>query len=66
MNNLKRMLEQKGLKLLDLASPSYLPGHLIKIHYFFRFGDFGPEIRLDEDRGLAVSGQSKPATKGRN
>ena len=54
MNNLKKMLELKGLHLLDLASPSYLPGHLIKIHYFWRFGDFRAETRLDEDRGLAT------------
>jgi hypothetical protein len=54
MDNLKRMLEQKGLQLLDLASANYLPGHLIKIHYFWRPGDFGPETRLDEDRGLAT------------
>jgi hypothetical protein len=54
MNNLKRMLERKGIQLLDLASPSYLPGHLIKIHYFWQPGDFGPESRLDEDRGLAT------------
>lgn len=54
MNNLNRMLEQKGLQLLDLASRSYLPGHLVKIHYFWQPGDFRPEIRLDEDRGLAT------------
>jgi hypothetical protein len=54
MNNLKRMLEEKGLRLLDFASPSYLPGHLIKIHYFWKPGDFGPETRLNEDRGLAT------------
>ena len=54
MNNLNRMLEQKGLQLLDLASRSYLPGHLIKVHYFWQAGDFRPEIRLDEDRGLAT------------
>jgi hypothetical protein len=48
------MLEQKGLQLLDLASPRYLPGHLIKVHYFWRFGDFRPQMRLDEDRGLAT------------
>jgi hypothetical protein len=39
MNNLKKMLEEKGLHLLDLASPSYLPGRLIKIHYFWAPGD---------------------------
>ena len=54
MNNLKKMLDQKGIQLLDLASPSYLPGHLVKIHYFWRFGDFKAETRLDEDRGLAT------------
>jgi hypothetical protein len=54
MNNLKKMLDQKGIQLLDLASPSYLPGHLVKIHYFWRFGDFRAETRLDEDRGLAT------------
>lgn len=55
MDNLKKMLQQKGLQLLDLASPDYLPGHLVKIHYFWRFGDFGPETQLLEDRGLATS-----------
>jgi hypothetical protein len=55
MDNLHRMLQQKGLQVLDLASPSYLPGHLIKIHYFWRFGDFGAETQLLEDRGLATS-----------
>src|SRR5260370_41601201 len=55
MDNLGRMLQQKGLHPLDLASPSYLPGHLIKIRYFWRFGDFGPETQLLEDRGLATS-----------
>lgn len=54
MDALKKMLEQKGIQLLDLASPDYLPGHLVKIHYFWRFGDFRPEVRLDEDRGLAT------------
>jgi len=54
MNNLKKMLAQKGIQLLDLATPSYLPGHLVKIHYFWQFGDFGPEVRLEEDRGLAT------------
>jgi hypothetical protein len=54
VNNLKKMLEQKGLQLLDLASPDYKPGNLIKIHYFWRFGDFRAETRLDEDRGLAT------------
>ena len=54
MENLKKMLAQKGIQLLDLASPSYMPGHLVKIHYFWRFGDFGPEVRLDEERGLAT------------
>lgn len=55
MDNLRRMLQQKALQLLDLASPNYLPGHLIKIRYFWRFGDFGPETQLLEDRGLATS-----------
>ena len=55
MDNLKRILQQKGLQLLDLASPSYLPGHLVKIHFFWRFGDMGPETQLLEDRGLATS-----------
>jgi hypothetical protein len=27
MDSFKRMLQQKGLQLLDLASPSYLLGH---------------------------------------
>jgi hypothetical protein len=54
MNNLKKMLAQKGIQLLDLASPDYMPGHLVKIHCFWKFGDFGPEVRLDEDRGLAT------------
>jgi hypothetical protein len=54
MDNLKKMLEQKGLRVLDLASPSCRPGRLIKMHYFWRFGDFMPEVRLDEDRGLAT------------
>jgi hypothetical protein len=54
LNNLKLMLERKGIYLLDLASPSYLPGHLVKIHYFWQFGGFRPEVRLDEDRGLAT------------
>jgi hypothetical protein len=26
----------------------------VKIHYFWRFGDFRPEVRLDEGRGLAT------------
>jgi hypothetical protein len=54
MDNLKKMLEQKGVRLLDLATPNYLPGHLVKIHYFWRFGDFGPEVQLLDDRGLAT------------
>jgi hypothetical protein len=54
MDNLKKMLEQKGIKLLDLATPKYMPGHLVKIRYFWRFGDFGPEVQLEEDRGLAT------------
>jgi hypothetical protein len=54
MNNLKRMLQEKGLKLLDMASPSYLPGHLVKVHYFWKPGDFAAETRLEEDRGLAT------------
>lgn len=54
MDNLKKMLAHKGIQLLDLASPNYLPGLLVKIHYFWRFGDFGPEVRLDEERGLAT------------
>jgi hypothetical protein len=61
MDNLKRMLQQKGLQLLDLAWPSYLPGHLVKIHYFWRFGDIGPETQLLEDRGLATSILNIPA-----
>jgi hypothetical protein len=48
------MLQEKGLKLLDMASPSYLPGHLVKVHYFWKPGDFGGEPRLEEDRGLAT------------
>jgi hypothetical protein len=54
LDNLRKMLEQKGLQLLDLASPKYLPGHLIKVHYSWKFGDFRPQMRLDEDRGLAT------------
>jgi hypothetical protein len=54
MDNLKKMLQQKGIQLLDLASASYMPGHLVKIHCFWRFGDFGPEIQLQENRGLAT------------
>ena len=61
MDNLKRMLQQKGLQLLDLASPSYLPGHLVKIHYSWRFGEFGAETQLIEDRGLATSVLNMPA-----
>jgi hypothetical protein len=61
VNNLKMMLEQKGLHLLDLATANYLPGHLVKIHYFWRFGDFRAEIRLDEDRGLATRVLQVPA-----
>jgi hypothetical protein len=61
VDNLKKMLEQKGLQLLDLAAPNYLPGHLIKIHYFWRFGDFRAETRLDEDRGLATQVLQVPA-----
>jgi hypothetical protein len=61
VNNLKRMLEAKGLELLDLATSSYLPGHLVKIHYFWRPGDFGAEVRLDEDRGLATQIIQVPA-----
>jgi hypothetical protein len=61
VNNLKRMLGAKGLELLDLATPSYLPGHLVKIHFFWRPGDFGAEVRLDEDRGLATQITQVPA-----
>jgi len=61
VNNLKRMLEAKAVELLDLATPSYLPGHLLKIHYFWRPGDFGAEVRLDEDRGLATQILGVPA-----
>lgn len=55
MDNLRRMLQQKGLQPLDLASPSFLPGHLVKIRYFWRFGDFGAETQLLDERGLATS-----------
>jgi hypothetical protein len=54
MDNLKTMLQQKGLQLFDLASPNYLFGHLVKIHCFWRFEDIGAETQLLEDRGFAT------------
>jgi hypothetical protein len=54
MDNLKKMLAGKGVQLLDLPTPDYMPGRLVKMTYFWRFGDFGPEVRLEGDRGSAT------------
>jgi hypothetical protein len=53
MDSLKRLLQQKGLQLLELSTADCLPGRLLKLHYYWRFGDFAPEIRLDGEMGWA-------------
>lgn len=53
MNNLDTYLRRKGAYLVDLVTPDFVPGRLVKVHYFWKFGDFGPESVLQDDRGPA-------------
>jgi hypothetical protein len=53
VNNLDTYLRRKGAYLVDLVTPDFVPGRLVKVHYFWKFGDFGPESVLQDDRGPA-------------
>jgi hypothetical protein len=55
VKNLAAYLRGKGVYLVDLVTPNCLPGRLLKIHYFWHFGDFGPESVLQDDRGSATA-----------
>jgi hypothetical protein len=61
MNNLDTYLRRKGAYLVDLVAPDFIPGRLVKIHYFWKLGDFGPESVLQDDRGPASALPGIPA-----
>jgi len=61
VKNLDAYLRRKGVYLVDLVTPNCLPGRLIKIHYFWKFGDIGPESVLQDDRGSASTLPGIPA-----
>jgi hypothetical protein len=47
MTNLDSYLRRKGAYSVDMVSPDCIPGCLLKVHYFWRPGDFfGPESVL--------------------
>jgi hypothetical protein len=61
VNNLDTYLRRKGAYLVDLVTPDFVPGRLVKVHYFWKFGDFGPESVLQDDRGPASALPGIPA-----
>jgi hypothetical protein len=53
MDNLKRLFQRNDVLQLELSTADCLPGRLLKAHYYWQFGDFGRETRLDDERGWA-------------
>jgi hypothetical protein len=53
MDTLKRLLQRNDVLPLELSTADCLPGRLLKAHYYWQFGDFGRETRLDDEWGWA-------------
>lgn len=51
MSDLNRLLRQHGLEGVQLVTPNCKPGSLLKLHYFWNFGMFGPDFQLQREMG---------------